>query len=69
MHTRGRPDRMQTDTRYDDLVGEILAYLQNGISLAEQAGVSRDQLAVDPGIGFGKSMAGNLEILRSYNFV
>lgn len=64
MHTRGRPDRMQTDTRYDDLVGEILAYLQNGISLAEQAGISRDHLAVDPGIGFGKSMAGNLEILR-----
>lgn len=64
MHTRGRPDRMQEDTVYQDLMGEILCYLSDGISAAVAAGVPREKLAVDPGIGFAKSVEGNLEVLR-----
>ncbi len=64
MHTRGRPAEMQADTRYDDLVGEILDTLQNGIDQACAAGVPLDRIAIDPGIGFAKSAEGNLEILR-----
>lgn len=64
MHSRGRPDTMQRDTAYGDLIGEVLAFLQAGLDLAVAAGVPREKLAIDPGIGFGKSVAGNLEILR-----
>ncbi len=64
MHTRGRPAGMQLDTGYDDLVQEILHSLQQSLQAAMAAGVLADRLAVDPGIGFGKDAAGNLEILR-----
>ncbi|MEZ4598654.1 MAG: dihydropteroate synthase [Syntrophotaleaceae bacterium] len=64
MHTRGRPDTMQQDTSYTDLLGDILAYLQLGIDRAIQVGIPEERLAVDPGIGFGKSPRGNLEILQ-----
>jgi dihydropteroate synthase len=64
MHTRGRPDRMQADTAYADLLGEIVATLQAGLDRARAAGIPAERLAVDPGIGFGKSAAGNLEILH-----
>jgi dihydropteroate synthase len=64
MHTRGRPEAMQRDTRYRDLIGEIITYLRGSVDAALAAGVARDKLAVDPGIGFGKSPEGNLEILR-----
>ncbi|MDD5286810.1 MAG: dihydropteroate synthase [Desulfuromonadaceae bacterium] len=64
MHARGKPDEMQRDTVYADLMSEIAGELQNSVSLALQAGVSRDRIAIDPGIGFGKDSSGNLEILR-----
>jgi dihydropteroate synthase len=64
MHTRGRPTEMQQDTAYADLVGEVAAYLQEGIARAMAAGIPEDAIAVDPGIGFGKNAEGNLEILR-----
>lgn len=64
MHTRGRPDTMQTDVRYRNLVAEVIACLRDSIVAAERAGVARDRLAIDPGIGFGKSAEGNLELLR-----
>ncbi len=63
MHTRGRSDQMQTDTVYDDLVGEVCAFLGDAMEAALAAGVARDRIALDPGIGFGKSAEGNLEIL------
>jgi dihydropteroate synthase len=63
MHTRGRPAEMQRNTRYSDLMGEIIDSLGKALSLAEKAGVPAQKMAVDPGIGFGKSVAGNLEIL------
>lgn len=64
MHTRGTPDVMHKDTRYDDLLGEITNGLKSSVRLAETAGVERSRLAIDPGIGFAKDAAANLEILR-----
>ncbi len=64
MHTRGRPVVMQQDTRYADLFSEVVASLNMSIQAAELAGVTRDKIALDPGIGFGKDVAGNLELLR-----
>jgi len=64
MHTRGRPEQMQQDTHYEDLLGEVIDHLRQGVSRAVAAGVPLAKLAVDPGIGFGKSLAGNLELLR-----
>ncbi|OQY20573.1 MAG: dihydropteroate synthase [Desulfobacteraceae bacterium 4572_35.1] len=65
MHTRGRPEVMQQDTKYDDLLGEVIAGLKFSIERAWAAGIPQNKLAVDPGIGFGKSVAGNLDILRN----
>ena len=64
MHMKGTPATMQDDPRYDDLVGEIAAFLDDRLRVAEAAGVPRERLVVDPGIGFGKTVAHNLEILR-----
>lgn len=64
MHTRGRPEEMQKNTHYHDLVGEIIDSLRGSVVAALAAGVAPEKLAVDPGIGFGKSPEGNLEILR-----
>lgn len=64
MHTRGRPDTMQQDVSYDDLVSEVIDYLRDSIEKAVAAGVPEEKIAVDPGIGFGKDAAGNLELLR-----
>ena len=64
MHTRGRPDRMQANTGYDDLLGEVLDSLRKSLQIALCAGVAEDKIAIDPGIGFGKDLVGNLELLR-----
>lgn len=64
MHTRGRPDTMQKNTTYGNLISEVLDFLRRSVSTAEAAGVARDRIVVDPGIGFAKSVQGNLEILR-----
>lgn len=64
MHTRGRPTEMQKDTVYADLVGEVAEFLAAAVARAEKAGIGRERIVVDPGIGFGKSLTGNLELLR-----
>lgn len=64
MHTRGTPATMQQDTGYQDLLGEVADFLQASLQAALTAGCSREQLVLDPGIGFGKDTAGNLELLR-----
>jgi dihydropteroate synthase len=64
MHTRGTPDRMQANTRYRDLVAEVKGYLAQSLALAEAAGIPACRIAVDPGLGFGKSVEGNLELVR-----
>ena len=64
MHTRGRPENMQQDTAYDDLMAEISAGLHASLELAHEAGVCDDCIAIDPGIGFGKGAASNLALVR-----
>ncbi len=64
MHTRGKPDSMQSDTEYVDLMDEIATGLRDCVAKASSAGIKNDCIAIDPGIGFGKDTAGNLEILR-----
>ncbi len=65
MHIKGTPKTMQEDPRYEDLMGEIIAYLREGIDRAERVGgVDPHQVIVDPGIGFGKRVEDNLMILK-----
>jgi dihydropteroate synthase len=64
MHMRGQPNDMQTNTAYDDIVGEIGGFLVSRIAEAERAGIDPSRLAIDPGIGFGKDVKGNLDIIR-----
>jgi dihydropteroate synthase len=64
MHMRGEPRTMQLDPRYEDLVGEIRDHLLRAAERAQRMGVARSQLVVDPGIGFGKTPAHNLELIR-----
>lgn len=64
MHLRGTPRTMQTLTDYQDLVGEIKAFLAQRIEAAIAVGVEPGQIAIDPGIGFAKTAAQNLELLR-----
>lgn len=64
MHTRGRPESMQLDTSYTDLMAEVMQGLCSSVRIAAAAGVERERIVVDPGIGFAKDSAGNMEILR-----
>jgi len=63
MHMRGSPRTMQQETRYDDLLVELATFLRDRAESAVAAGLSDDKIIVDPGIGFGKSVDGNLMIL------
>jgi dihydropteroate synthase len=65
MHMQGVPKTMQLDPRYEDVVGEVYDMLARRITWAESIGIARDRIAVDPGIGFGKTIDHNLEILRN----
>lgn len=64
MHIRGTPETMQHKIDYEDLVGEIIAVLRERLAAAEKAGIARSRLLIDPGIGFGKTAAQNIELLR-----
>jgi dihydropteroate synthase len=64
MHMRGSPQTMQHDTHYDDLLAELATFLRKRAETAVAAGLSDDKIMVDPGIGFGKSVEGNLTILK-----
>ena len=63
MHMRGTPRSMQRETDYADLLGEIGAFLGERVAAAEAAGIARERIVVDPGIGFGKTPAQNVELL------
>lgn len=65
MHMQGEPQTMQERPVYRDVVAEVLAFLAERVLACEAAGVPRTRLAVDPGIGFGKTLAHNLALLRS----
>ena len=64
MHMQGEPRTMQADPRYADVVSEVAAFLEERIRFAVDAGVAEDRICVDPGIGFGKTVAHNLELVR-----
>lgn len=64
MHMRGTPATMQKNPVYGDLMGEIVKYLEESIAIAENAGILHGKIIVDPGIGFGKTVENNLEILK-----
>ena len=64
MHTGGRPQTMQKAPRYEDVVEEVYGFLGRQISFALERGIGRDQIMIDMGIGFGKTLEHNLELLR-----
>jgi dihydropteroate synthase len=64
MHMQGTPRNMQRDPRYDNVVEEIGAFFEERIAAAEGAGIAREQIWLDPGFGFGKTVAHNLTLLR-----
>ncbi len=63
MHMRGEPGTMQDDPRYGDAAAEVFDYLKSRVEACEKAGIDRARIAVDPGIGFGKTLEHNLRIL------
>jgi len=64
MHHKGAPETMQDDPRYDDVLIEVYLWLEERIEAAEKAGIRRDRILVDPGFGFGKNVAHNLELMN-----
>ena len=64
MHMRGDPTTMQEAPQYDDVVGEVHEYLRQRIEAAELAGIDPERIAIDPGIGFGKDLDHNLELMH-----
>ena len=64
MHMQGEPRTMQVAPRYDDVVSDVLAFLEERVAFAVENGVAEERICVDPGIGFGKTADQNLELLR-----
>ena len=64
MHMLGEPRTMQDDPRYDDVVDDVRAFLEERVEFAVREGVREERIMVDPGIGFGKTLEHNLELLR-----
>jgi dihydropteroate synthase len=64
MHMRGSPRTMQDDPRYDDVVEEVREFLAERLEAATAAGIAAERIWLDPGIGFGKTAAHNMELLR-----
>ena len=64
MHAQGDPATMQADPQYDDVLLDVFDFLAARVALAEAAGIPRDRIAVDPGIGFGKTLQHNLTLLN-----
>jgi dihydropteroate synthase len=64
MHMLGEPRTMQSDPRYGDVVDDVKAFLERRLAAATAAGIAEERIQLDPGIGFGKTIAHNLELLR-----
>ncbi|MFA5292648.1 MAG: dihydropteroate synthase [Phycisphaerae bacterium] len=65
MHIQNNPETMQKEPKYKDVVGEVLDYLLDRASAAQKAGIEKEKIFIDPGIGFGKTLEHNLELLRN----
>jgi dihydropteroate synthase len=64
MHMQGEPRTMQADPRYEDVVSEVAAFLEERLSAAVAAGIAEERICLDPGIGFGKTVEHNFELVR-----
>jgi dihydropteroate synthase len=64
MHMQGEPRTMQRDPHYDDVVSEVASFLEERLRAAVDAGIPEERICLDPGIGFGKTVAHNLELIR-----
>jgi dihydropteroate synthase len=64
MHHQGDPQTMQDDPRYDDVLVEVYLWLEERIAAAQAAGIAHDRILIDPGFGFGKKLAHNLELMN-----
>jgi dihydropteroate synthase len=64
MHMQGEPRSMQANPNYGDVTAEVRSYLMERVRAAEAAGIARERIAIDPGFGFGKTLAHNLALLR-----
>jgi dihydropteroate synthase len=69
MHIRGEPRTMQIDPRYEDVVSEVAAFLDERLAFAVSQGISEERVCLDPGIGFGKTVAHNVELLRGLDAI
>ena len=65
MHMQGTPETMQVEPHYDDVVLEVKAFLQQRVNAALAAGIPKENIIVDPGFGFGKTLEHNLQLLKS----
>ncbi|MFI4869899.1 MAG: dihydropteroate synthase [Steroidobacterales bacterium] len=65
MHLRGEPATMQIDPQYDDVVEDVKTFLAERVQTCIAAGIARERLCIDPGFGFGKRLAHNLQLLRA----
>jgi len=64
MHKQGNPQTMQAQPHYRDVVAEVSEFLRERIAAAEDAGINRNRIVIDPGFGFGKTLEHNLALLR-----
>jgi dihydropteroate synthase len=64
MHMQGTPETMQINPQYQDVIGEVKGFLADAVHGAEQAGIDRSKIIVDPGIGFGKTVTHNLRLIK-----
>ncbi len=69
MHMLGTPQTMQVDPQYEDVVAEVCEFLSERAELALAAGIARERISVDPGIGFGKTLEHNLDLLANLGAV
>jgi dihydropteroate synthase len=67
MHMLGEPRSMQDDPRYDDVVAEVVSFLEERLAIAVEAGIPEERICLDPGIGFGKTVEHNLQLLARLN--
>ena len=69
MHMQGTPRTMQADPRYDDVASEVAAFLEERLAFAVAQGIAEERICLDPGIGFGKTVAQNLELVRRLDVI
>jgi dihydropteroate synthase len=65
MHIQGSPNTMQIEPKYENVVSEVLEYLLDRAKAGQEAGIEKEKIFIDPGIGFGKTLEHNLELLRN----